>query len=1325
MAKQKKPKPSGYIDITKQYGIPQFTEEYINKAMELNKQYPGSKFVCTANGCADIASQAATAMGHNFGKANAWEYGNRSDVLFTNPNYAKELENPTGPLHDPTSYNVPNQFLGMENVLVGLNRKNNLLDVQGNKVGNIPNAQQVGAAKTRAEANDSLDYANQNLYKGSRGYEHVGYMMGNNTLLHGTGASKDHPAFFVLDDINDGIDLSGYGKYEPVEAIAEPTTMQTFTNKVRSLGTRTGEMIFGEPGSKQASSNIIKKENGGWLDKYEPGGTVAKTDATRVAAPLLKLTKAQLEKNKSINKQVMVNTEKANAKILAERKKGIAESSEADIINPNDKRFAIGDKFRMFPNDIGGVGEMFDDFINPAVFVGNTASGLGNAMIDRDPAALAIETGMALGTGALGFDPLGSTMKAIPNTYKIPKPSVDFSKYLTQEEAIAARAKRLISQKDKPGWNEQFTPDLETRLKNAVKNHDPASDYPGEKLGSNILGRTATLVSKDANLSGVPLTEANKARVAAHETGHYYSNSVAEGEEWLKPFNLNKLESYKTKTYLRGKGRSNNYANEIRERAAQLKDYIAQKNEIPLNQDFKITQTQLNDAIKNYVKDTGLDNTMSKMLGTLKDKKGLLKTMNKYALGAAPVGIVAGALQQKKEDGGWLEKYNDGGPVQPNYNDYSVSAGPGFEGDGYSNVGRNYSPAWGGQFEDGGNLSFIKDPKLRNMLEGYQSGLMQPGDYRLPEGRMAGNIDPSTEVSISIGGEDGEPSYLIPSFKYGSPLQDPTQEFNMTGQYLGGPFKTWQDAEAYGELRHQYIDKGYKELPSPIATSNMAMGGSLPGATGFMYARVGAPSNGKYAKKTMASAENGTEMRYYQEGFDFNPKSISEDGSKNSKLTNQEMIKKLGLKPVQTVNPIEQENLYAPKANPITGDGTLKDLYNFEKDMFKRGLEVVANPISALSALNRHGRLPRNFSKGEFSPFDLATSWFNPAARIESGINTYDSAKNVLSGKGGFGDYADLVLNASSLKNVGKAAGKEIKKIKKTINFNKQQKLLPNRDAADWMKNMYSDPIIQQRILNNTPDEFTKGYTDISYNNETGEVISNIIPDVYGKAKRTFWNDPVTNPIGNKNYNDLYKEKGFKDWLDLYPRSLGVSYGKPDEIYAKSSLFNKAERESTRVHEATHAMEYNGMGFFKEEDDKLLKPFNLTGEQQWNLPSDKGYGKKYYTKPTEIHARMNESRYKLGHTPGQEYTMGDFNKSLGMDNLGGMGNYIEDPKAFIELMNTFYQAAPVLGAGALGAAAIANQPEMEQGGQLTKLDQLTNFTNYNTKQPGGWLDKYQ
>jgi hypothetical protein len=43
----------------------------------------------------------------------------------------------------------------------------------------------------------------------------------------------------------------------------------------------------------------------------------------------------------------------------------------------------------------------------------------------------------------------------------------------------------------------------------------------------------------------------------------------------------------------------------------------------------------------------------------------------------------------------------------------------------------------------------------------------------------------------------------------------------------------------------------------------MQMGGSMPGAVGFMYARTQdpAPSNGKYAKKTKASAQDGTDLQ--------------------------------------------------------------------------------------------------------------------------------------------------------------------------------------------------------------------------------------------------------------------------------------------------------------------------------------------------------------------------------------------------------------------------------------------------------------------------------
>jgi hypothetical protein len=213
------------------------------------------------------------------------------------------------------------------------------------------------------------------------------------------------------------------------------------------------------------------------------------------------------------------------------------------------------------------------------------------------------------------------------------------------------------------------------------------------------------------------------------------------------------------------------------------------------------------------------------------------------------------------EDGGWLNKYNDGGPMQENYNDASASMPPGFSGLGYNIKGRDYSPAWGGQFQSG--------------------GFLQPTSYKLPEGYVIPYNTPSTELAMSIGGEEGEPAYLIPSFKGGKKLKDPIAEYKKTGEHLGGPFKTWQEAEKFGEMRHKYVEKG-QDIPTPLKTwGDMAMGGSLPGSVGFTYARTQdpAPSNGPYAKKTLASAQNGQEMEYYREGLDWKPKSISENGA--------------------------------------------------------------------------------------------------------------------------------------------------------------------------------------------------------------------------------------------------------------------------------------------------------------------------------------------------------------------------------------------------------------------------------------------------------------
>ncbi len=201
----------------------------------------------------------------------------------------------------------------------------------------------------------------------------------------------------------------------------------------------------------------------------------------------------------------------------------------------------------------------------------------------------------------------------------------------------------------------------------------------------------------------------------------------------------------------------------------------------------------------------------------------------------------------------WLDKYEQGGMVlkkkikdnygsTPNANAGYSTAGPGWVGEGTTDRGFDYNGAWGGTMQDGGILS---------------KRFLQPNDPKLPKGWNPKEKGYSTEYSTTIG-KDGE-YYLVPGFKHGKLLSDPEKEFHNTGELLGGPFKTIQSAEDFANRRHKYVEQG-KPIPSPMKTyDEFQMGGSMPGAVGFTYARTAgaAPSNGKYAKKTLASAQDG------------------------------------------------------------------------------------------------------------------------------------------------------------------------------------------------------------------------------------------------------------------------------------------------------------------------------------------------------------------------------------------------------------------------------------------------------------------------------------
>ncbi len=86
---------------------------------------------------------------------------------------------------------------------------------------------------------------------------------------------------------------------------------------------------------------------------------------------------------------------------------------------------------------------------------------------------------------------------------------------------------------------------------------------------------------------------------------------------------------------------------------------------------------------------------------------------------------------------GWLDKYGK----EINANEGRSSAPENWVGEGYSNVGRNYSPAWGGQFAMGGSIK-AKDGKWmqkvsasikRRGTEGKCTPITKPGCLQLQQ----------------------------------------------------------------------------------------------------------------------------------------------------------------------------------------------------------------------------------------------------------------------------------------------------------------------------------------------------------------------------------------------------------------------------------------------------------------------------------------------------------------------------------------------------------------------------------------------------------------
>lgn len=214
------------------------------------------------------------------------------------------------------------------------------------------------------------------------------------------------------------------------------------------------------------------------------------------------------------------------------------------------------------------------------------------------------------------------------------------------------------------------------------------------------------------------------------------------------------------------------------------------------------------------------------------------------------------------KNGGWLDKFD--APQAENGLEAST--------DGFTDQGFNYNGAWGGTMEDGGDI-----PQAQNGLWNTNKTQWVDSIHNARRGDLdfvnryfdpsAGSIPTPRDVE---GWKPGQTSTHLMAYDPGSRRVYP-QVVNANGklQYMPGD-QGWNYADdtkqfiefPTAEQAAWYSSNGYKKgtnvLKGKTSAPKKAMGGNIPGSVGFTYARTkGIPDNGPYAKKTMASAQDG------------------------------------------------------------------------------------------------------------------------------------------------------------------------------------------------------------------------------------------------------------------------------------------------------------------------------------------------------------------------------------------------------------------------------------------------------------------------------------
>ena len=605
----------------------------------------------------------------------------------------------------------------------------------------------------------------------------------------------------------------------------------------------------------------------------------------------------------------------------------------------------------------------------------------------------------------------------------------------------------------------------------------------------------------------------------------------------------------------------------------------------------------------------------------------------------------------------WLDNYSK----EENANNSKVSLPTGFVGEGIINGPQWKSPAWGGQFQGGGSVYPVN--YVPQAQDGYQMGTYFDEDARERNPNMMeetyddyntgmkGMMKSKMATQAALGNPGARRMMSSMPAKYtftgeerfsddtpaGAPVGAPGSHFmanrdNYVFPYLQDngegtlnfiPNASPSDREAMifenaGEA--DYFANHYKEVAPMMKNYKMQMGGSIPGAVGFTYARTNSParSNGKHAKKTMASAQNGI-------GIDntFVPKP------------------KIGLTADQLIDKKTNE------AKSFLNQWMNSPMYN---QMIKKSSPDYYNEITKARKENL------NRVSSHYNPFQIHSN--------EAGFSDNNTGNVTILPLG-------LHNNATVLHELSHGTDSPNSKIDRRVRF------IPRADSN----------LISSYAHNNDTSDTIGFYKYVSDPSETRARLNAIR---FNALKNNLYN-PLKEKVTPEIYKKLLNSNTEKKETGLDPlNQLKTTYN-DDQII---NLLNSISQNEEVNKENTVAQNGQEMKFYQEGLDWKPKTISQNGSI---IKDDNGYwNPDNWGKDVEINS--------------PHITMEDV-----YEPLIGISKQTGEKKLMVPGKNyTFANTKQVIEKPLTKKA--------QSGKELTKLDQLTNFTNYNTKQLGGWMD---